>query len=47
MFAWFYDNSILLGTKIMTSFWLIAQGFYDNSILLGTKITQRAIDGVN
>ena len=34
----FYDNSILLGTKINDSKFFCISGFYDNSILLGTKI---------
>ena len=34
----FYDNSILLGTKITDSGLSSTDGFYDNSILLGTKI---------
>ena len=34
----FYDNSILLGTKIPKGNYGIGVPFYDNSILLGTKI---------
>ncbi len=36
----FYDNSILLGTKISERGHLPAYGFYDNSILLGTKMIE-------
>ena len=39
MKALFYDNSILLGTKIVTICLGIKKQFYDNSILLGTKIS--------
>ena len=34
----FYDNSILLGTKIQSDDPILPKTFYDNSILLGTKI---------
>ena len=34
----FYDNSILLGTKIHRQRKEVTPWFYDNSILLGTKI---------
>ena len=34
----FYDNSILLGTKIACDLYDELDSFYDNSILLGTKI---------
>ena len=37
----FYDNSILLGTKMVEMILRQAVGFYDNSILLGTKIRVR------
>ena len=38
MMKLFYDNSILLGTKIRLTLHLSKNEFYDNSILLGTKI---------
>ena len=37
----FYDNSILLGTKMVEMILRQAVGFYDNSILLGTKICEK------
>ena len=37
-YCWFYDNSILLGTKIVIICEDALISFYDNSILLGTKI---------
>ena len=36
--AWFYDNSILLGTKMLDEENVMFSVFYDNSILLGTKM---------
>ena len=38
LFKAFYDNSILLGTKIGEELNLCSDAFYDNSILLGTKM---------
>ena len=37
---WFYDNSILSGTKITVVFHSNGFLFYDNSILSGTKIVE-------
>ena len=36
--VWFYDNSILSGTKISSLYQKMSFLFYDNSILSGTKI---------